>query len=245
MPASSLKNSQELENSLGYFFKNRDLLIEALTHKSFHNERPGEPTPYNERLEFLGDAVLGLIIAEHLFKRFPDEDESRLASLKAYLVKESVLSDIAKRLSLGEYLFLGKGEEFTGGRKKASLLADSLEALIGAVYLDGGLNAARELTLRIFNEKFDEISSADLILDPKSELQKLSLERYGKLPEYKTIAEHGEEHKKVFTVNVYINGEFFGTGSGKNKKEAQQEAARIALKKIVNSFQYNCLSSQS
>lgn len=233
MPASSLKNLQELENSLGYSFKNRNLLIEALTHKSFHNERPEESPFYNERLEFLGDAVLGLIISEYLFKRFPEEDESRLASLKAYLVKESVLFEIASGLCLGDYLFLGKGEEHTGGRQKVSILADCLEALIGAVFLDSGLDEAKDLVSRLFKKKFEEISSVDLILDPKSELQKISIERYGKLPEYKTIAEHGAEHKKVFTVNVYINGIFFGTGSGKSKKEAQIEAARLALRKML------------
>ncbi|MCX7793660.1 MAG: ribonuclease III [Thermodesulfovibrionales bacterium] len=236
MPASSLKNFQELENSLGYSFKNRALLMEALTHKSFHNERPEDSPFYNERLEFLGDAVLGLIISEYLFRRFPEEDESRLASLKAYLVKESVLFEIAKGLFLGEYLLLGKGEEHTGGRQKSSILADCLEALIGAVFLDGGLEDARELISRLFRRKFEELTSADLILDPKSELQKLSLERYGKLPEYKIIAEHGAEHKKVFTVNIYINGEFFGTGSGKSKKEAQTEAAKIAIKKMHEKY---------
>lgn len=149
MPASSLKNLQELENILGYSFKKRNLLLEALTHKSFHNERPEESPFYNERLEFLGDAVLGLIISEYLFKRFPEEDESRLASLKAYLIKESVLFEIAKGLCLGEYLFLGKGEKHTGGRQKASILADCLEALIGAVFLDSGLEGAKDLVSRL------------------------------------------------------------------------------------------------
>ncbi len=234
MPVLSSRDLKEIENSLGYFFKNKDLLKEALTHKSLHNERPEEAPAYNERLEFLGDAVLGLIISEYLFIRFPEEDESRLASLKAFLVKESVLFDIARGLDLGEYIFLGKGEEQTGGRKKTSILADCLEAIIGAIFMDSGLAEARDTVLRLFEDKLKEITSVDIILDPKSELQKLSLEQYGKLPEYKIIAEHGAEHKKIFTVNVYINGTFFGTGSGKSKKEAQIAAARIALKKIFD-----------
>lgn len=232
MPASSSKNLQELENSLGYTFRERALLIEALTHKSFHHERPDESPSYNERLEFLGDSVLGLIISEYLFRRFPDKDESRLAGLKGFLVQESVLFDIAQRLSIGEYILLGKGEEQTGGRQKPSILADCLEALIGGIFLDRGLSQAKEVVLRLFKDKLDEITSID-ILDPKSELQKISLERYGKLPDYKIVSEHGAEHKKVFIVNVYINGDFYGTGTGKSKKEAQIEAARMALKMIL------------
>jgi len=233
MPALSLENLQAIEESIAYSFQNKGLLLEALTHKSLHNEKPDEFPLYNERLEFLGDAVLGLVISEHLYLKFPHEDESRLAALKAYLVKESVLHDIANTISLGQHILLGKGEEQTGGRKKPSILADCLEAIIGAVFLDRGLEMARDVVLRLFENKLEEISSSDLILDPKSELQKVSLEIYGKLPDYKIISESGEEHRKVFTVNVYIHGEFFGSGSGKSKKEAQIEAARSALKKIL------------
>lgn len=232
MPPLSLENFQGLEESIGYHFKNRSLILEALTHKSYYYENPEKSIGYNERLEFLGDAVLGLAISEYLFRKFSGESESRLAYLKAFLVKESILFEIATKIKLGQYLLIGKGEELTGGREKPSIIADAIEAVIGAVFMDGGFVEARRLVYRLFEKKLEEICSEELVLDPKSELQKRSLELYGKLPEYKVISTSGKEHNKVFTVSVYINGEFFGTGTGKSKKKAQAEAARAALLKI-------------
>ncbi len=242
MPASSSKDLEELEESLGYLFKNKGLLIEALTHKSYTNERPESSLRHNERLEFLGDAVLGLIISEHLYRILPQESESRLAYIKAFLVQESVLASIGEEIHLGDYLFLGKGEDQTGGRKKPSILADALEAVIGAIFLDGGLAPSRDVVLKLFLKRLEEISSPEVILDPKSELQKLTLERFGKIPEYRIVHEEGEEHRKVFTVNVYINGRFLGTGSGPSKKSAQMEAAKEALSRLLKG---ECLLPQS
>lgn len=227
-------NTAELEKSLGYTFKNKKLLTEALTHRSFYHENLDKTNTHNERLEFLGDSVLGFIIVEHLYlsdRKFP---ESVMAKLKSYLVKGSVLSDIANSLSLGRYLRLGKGEEATGGRAKNSLLANAIEALIGAVYIDGGYKKVRKLVLRLFKEKIDAIFFSGEFYDFKTKLQEKTQSLFGVLPEYRVIKQEGEEHKKVFTAGVFIAGKKFGTGSGKSKKEAETLAAKEALSRILS-----------
>jgi ribonuclease III len=221
-----------LEKDLGYTFRDRTLLAEALTHKSFHHENPGRSGAYNERLEFLGDSVLGFVIVEHLFLSDARLTESVMAKTKSYLVKEVVLSEIAHALSLGTYLRLGKGEEATGGRAKRSLLADAVEALLGAVYLDSGYESARELILRLFRERIKKILHSGDFHDFKTELQEKTQLLFNTIPEYKIVNQEGEEHKKIFTIDVFIEGEMLGRGSGKSKKEAETLAAKEALNKL-------------
>jgi ribonuclease III len=220
------------EDHIGYHFKNKKFLLEALTHRSFYHENPDHAENYNERLEFLGDSVLGFVIVEALFSAERLLSESVMAKTKSYLVKEAVLYEIANAIALGEYLRLGKGEEATGGRTKKSLLADAVEAVLGAVYLDGGYEKSRALILRLFKEKMDSIMSSGEFHDFKTELQEKTQMLFSVIPEYQMIRQEGEEHRKTFTVEVFIAGEMFGTGCGKSKKEAETIAAREALKKL-------------
>jgi ribonuclease-3 len=228
----SKQDIAELEKHLGYIFKNKKLLYEALTHRSFSHENPDKADTCNERLEFLGDSVLGFVIVEYLFLSKSKFSESVMAKTKSYLVKESVLSEIASSISLGKYLKLGKGEEATGGRTKSSLLADAIEAVLGAVYLDGGYKKAKELILTLFKEKIDTILSSGEFYDFKTELQEKTQLLFSTIPEYKVIKQEGKEHKKIFTVEVYVAGEMFGTGCGKSKKEAETLAAKKGLLKL-------------
>lgn len=228
----SKQDIAELEKHLGYFFKNKKLLYEALTHRSFSHENPDKADTCNERLEFLGDSVLGFVVVEYLFLSKSKFSESVMAKSKSYLVKESVLSEIASSIALGKYLRLGKGEEATGGRTKSSLLADAIEAVLGAVYLDGGYKKAKEFILTLFKEKIDTILSSGEFYDFKTELQEKTQLLFGKIPEYKVIKQEGKEHKKIFTVGVYVAGEIFGTGCGKSKKEAETLAAKKGLLKL-------------
>ena len=225
-------NVNELEENLGYHFKDKTVLLEALTHRSFYHENPGKADGYNERLEFLGDSVLGFVVVEYLFLSDRRLTEAVMAKTKSYLVKESVLFEIAHAISLGEYLRLGKGEEATGGRTKKSLLADAVEAVLGAVYLDGGYERARELILRLFNEKIEKVMSSGEFHDFKTELQEKTQMLFGTIPDYRLIRQEGAEHRKTFTVEVYVAGEMFGTGDGKSKKEAEIIAAREALGRL-------------
>jgi len=221
-----------LENSIGYFFRNRQLLMEALTHRSFFHEHPDQAYAYNERLEFLGDSVLGFVIVEYLYLLDSKLPESVMAKTKSYIVKEAVLSDLASSLSLGKYLKLGKGEDTTGGRTKKSLLADATEALFGAIYLDGGYEEAKGLILGLLSKNIDAMLSSGQFHDFKTELQEKTQMLFGTIPTYKIIKQEGAEHKKVFTIEVHIAGELYGTGSGKSKKEAETSAAKEALRKL-------------
>lgn len=227
-----MKDITELGKHLGYLFKNKEILTEALTHKSFYYENPEKSTTHNERLEFLGDSVLGFVIVEYLFLSNNQFAESSMAKIKSYLVKEYVISEIARSLSLGKYLRLGKGEEATGGRIKKSLLADALEAVLGAVYIDAGYEKAKEVILRLFNEKICAVLNSGEFYDFKTELQEKTQLLFNALPEYRVIKQEGEEHKKIFTVEVFIEGKKFGTGSGRSKKEAQTIAAKEALARL-------------
>jgi ribonuclease-3 len=222
----------QLEQLLGYSFRDKKLLLDALTHKSFYHENPDKADNYNERLEFLGDSVLGFVIVEYLFLLNNKLTESVMAKTKSYVVKEAVLFEIANSVSLGTYLRLGKGEEATGGRTKRSLLADAVEAVLGAVYLDSGYEKARELIVRLFKKRIDTIVSSGQFHDFKTELQEKTQLLFGIIPEYRIVKQEGEEHKKIFTIEVYIGEENFGTGAGKSKKEAETLAAKEALNKI-------------
>jgi ribonuclease-3 len=217
----------DIPQRIGHAFKDTELLERALTHKSYANENK---VPYhNERMEFLGDAVLGLVISENLMKLYPDSTEGDLSRLRAAVVSEPTLAAVSRKIGLGDYLLLGKGEDQTGGRNKDSLLADCLEALIAAVYLDAGKDAAESLIIRLFEEVIKKTSASGGSLDYKTELQERCQEQLKQLPEYRIVSETGPDHQKQFEMEVWIRGQLAGRGVGKSKKEAEQRAAREAL----------------
>ena len=220
----------ELENKLHYTFKDKSLLDHALTHSSYANERGAGVLACNERLEFLGDSVLGFAAARYLYAMEPAMQEGKMTRMRAELVCEQSLYGVARDLALGEYLNIGRGEEHTGGRKRASILADAVEAVIAAIYLDGGFEAAsRFISENILNpESIEAHHSADY----KTELQELVQRRHGQQISYVPAGESGPDHAKVFRARVCINGAPAGEGSGRTKKEAEQEAAKAALKEL-------------
>jgi ribonuclease III len=206
-----------------------ELLERALTHRSYAYENGGLPT--NERLEFLGDAVLGLIVTDTLFRRYPDLPEGQLAKLRAAVVQMRALAEVARSLRLGSYVRLGRGEEGTGGRDKSSILADTLEALIGAVYFECGLPAANSLVHQLFDPVIDRSAGLGAGLDWKTSLQELTASGYLGVPEYH-VEESGPDHQKFFRASVRVGGRTYGSGSGRSKKEAEQQAAEAAWKAI-------------
>lgn len=222
---------ERLCDRLEYRFRDTTLLREALTHTSHLNELPDPTRRNSERLEFLGDAVLDLVISDLLLARFPEAPEGELSKLKARLVSEAALSSVASGLDLGAALALGRGEELTGGREKPSLLADALEAVLAAVYLDGGLDAARAVIVRMFDGAFEDLSRPDAA-DHKTALQEWCQREFDVLPAYAVSHESGPDHRKTFEVRLTIRGEVYGTGTGRSKKEAEQQAARVALETI-------------
>ena len=219
----------EFEERIGYTFANRDLLTRALTHKSFSHEAKNGGVQHNETFEFLGDSVLGFVVGDLLFSHFPTLDEGALSKMKAFLVSASSLGAKARQFGMGEVIFLGIGEEKTGGRKKESLLANLFEAMIAAVYLDGGIDSARELIIRSFASDIKAIDEQDLLFhDYKTALQELAQGRGMPLPEYTVVGELGPDHDKTFVVEVKV-GKLASRGEGSSKKEAQQQAAKNAL----------------
>jgi len=222
-----------LEQKVGHRFRSRELLERALTHRSRANEDGEGVAADNESLEFLGDAVLGFIIVDALFRQFPEQDEGQKSKTKAMLVSTSTLAMLASRLDLGEYLMLGRGEEKTGGRKKQALLADGYEALIAAIYLDGGIGAARRFVLGQFADLLREVSQPGFGgRDYKSALQEFVQARDLALPVYQVAAERGPDHRKLFEVDVRVRDEVVAHATGRSKKEAEQEAARLALERL-------------
>jgi len=218
------------EERLGYTFAQRELLVRALTHKSHSHEAKDDDAHHNETFEFLGDAVLGFVIADILFHRYPSLDEGALSKMKAYLVSATSLAAKARAYGMGDVILLGIGEEKSGGRKKDSLLANLFEALIAAVYLDGGTEAARRLIEKTFDDDLASINEEDLLFhDYKTALQELAQGRGLPLPDYNVIAEEGPDHEKRFIVEVKV-GRLVARGEGTSKKEAQQQAARHALR---------------
>ncbi|ACY98971.1 ribonuclease III [Thermomonospora curvata] len=211
----------ELERALGVSIS-RELLERALTHRSYAYENGGLPT--NERLEFLGDSVLGLVVTDTLFRNHPDLPEGQLAKLRAAVVNMRALAGVARSLGAGAYIRLGRGEEGTGGRDKTSILADTLEALIGAVYLEHGLDEAAKLVHRLFDSLIDKSASLGAGLDWKTSLQELTAEEELGVPEYH-VAESGPDHQKTFRATVRVGGVTYGSGEGRSKKEAEQRAA--------------------
>jgi ribonuclease-3 len=223
-----------LQARIGYRFKDRGLLEHALTHRSRAAEDMSGGVMDNESLEFLGDAVLGLVIADALFRQFPAHNEGQKSKIKAAVVSTQSLARHAERLSLGEHLLLGRGEEKTGGRFKQALLADTYEALIAAVYLDGGLDAAAAFLSREFQASIEEADRSDVLgRDYKSALQERLQSKGLALPEYRLVGQEGPDHKKVFHVDVIVAGDTLASAQGKAKKEAEQEAARLALEKLA------------
>jgi ribonuclease III len=216
-----------LEQALNYRFTQIELLNQALTHKSYVHERR-EPVQHNERLEFLGDAVLGLVISDYCYAKFADSAEGELSKLRASLVNEGHLATIARRLKLGSYLLVGRGEELTGGRAKSSLLADTFEAVLAAIYLDSSLAEVYCVVLRCFQDAIQTVLSEGS-KDYKSELQEYTQEKFGCVPSYAVVREYGPDHQKVFEVELAIRGQLHGVGAGKSKKEAEQAAARQVL----------------
>jgi ribonuclease-3 len=230
-----VKTTDELEAALGYTFRDRDLLARALTHRSHLNEPKRGGQDDNERLEFLGDAVLNLAVSEALIDRRPEATEGALSKWRARLVSEPTLARVAGRLGVGQWLRLGRGEELSGGREKRSLLADGFEALIGAVYLDGGrdgYDAARRCVLAALEPELDESPDAESGLDYKTHVQEYCQQRFGVLPVYRVHRESGPDHQKVFHVELTIDGRSSGDGTGHTKKEAEQQAARAAWQRL-------------
>jgi ribonuclease-3 len=219
-----------LEKALGIRFRRADLKDMALTHRSFAFERGVLPT--NERLEFLGDAVLGVVVTDLVYRSFPDRSEGELAKLRAAMVNMTTLAEVARDLGLGDAILLGKGEELSGGRDKASILADGLEAVLGAVYLDRGLKAAQALIERLFRPRIDAYVRGEGGRDYKTILQELAAQDLGRLPEYRVV-ERGPDHAKEFTATVFVSGRELGSGTGRSKKEAEQRAARQAFDRLT------------
>lgn len=221
---------KDLETAIGYRFRNITLLQNALAHSSYANERWHNSLMSNERLEFLGDSILGMLVADHLYRNFPDRPEGELTRMRADMVCERALAQIAQRIGLGEHLLLGKGEEQSGGRSRDSILADAVESVIAACYLDGGMDAAKQ-----FVQKFvlEQMSIAPVNnKDYKTALQERVQQKRNQVLAYALVGESGPDHDKHFEVELTLNGEVIGRGVGSSKKRAEQDAARVALENM-------------
>lgn len=225
-------NLDKLEKLISYEFKDKDLLKEALTHRSYLNENPKWPLPHNERLEFLGDAVLELIITEALFEKFPKEPEGKLTTLRAALVNYQMLFQLSGQINLEKFLLLSRGEAKDAGRARAVILANAMESLIGAIYLDGGFGGAKAFVRQFILPALSDVLQKGLYKDPKSLLQEY-LQADAKItPVYKLLSESGPDHKKVFIVGVYVGDKELARGEGLSKQDAEIEAAKKALEKL-------------
>jgi ribonuclease-3 len=228
---------EELEEAIGYRFSNKALLKEALSHRSWASEaRQGakEPAVSNERLEFLGDAILQLVVTVHIYKNYRSLSEGELAKVRAAVVSSATLAELADELSLGRHVLLGRGEEASGGREKPSILADAMEALIGAVYLDGGWKSAEVLVMQLVRERIERAAQGPGGRDYKTRLQEYSLQQGWGLPQY-SVDDEGPDHAKKFRASVTVGGSRLGSGEGRSKKQAEQAAARAALETLDTS----------
>ncbi|MDP8218773.1 MAG: ribonuclease III [Candidatus Theseobacter exili] len=223
-----------LEKRLGYEFADRNLLLNAIAHKSFIHEKNGHICDNYERLEFLGDSILGFFISDFLFRKHPDYSEGKLSRVKSKLISGATLALIAGKMELGHYLLIGKGEEKTGGRRKRSLLADILESLIGAIYLDGGIDAAKKFIEDLYNDFLGGDNGEIKADNYKTELQEFLQASYKCMPSYTIVAEEGPDHEKIFHVTVEALGTSLGNGWGKSKKEAETMAAKLAYQALVS-----------
>ncbi len=221
-----------LENGLGRSFKNKDLLRQALTHGSYVNELPGEGNGSNERMEFLGDALIDLVVAQELYHRYPDLDEGRLTQLRSDVVQGKTLAQVARRLGVSQHLLLGRGEASSGGYDRDSNLAGALEALVGARLLDRGYRSARASVLRILRPELRHISRVGVTQDPKSRLQELAHRQGLGPPTYEVLHEEGWEHQRCFAVRVSVGDELTAEGKGKRKGDAETAAAKAVLKRF-------------
>jgi len=224
-----MQNLDSLEKKLKIKFKNPKLLAQALIHRSYLNEASGRGIRSNERLELLGDSILSFIISEWLFKEFPDYPEGELTNFRSNIVRTSSLAQIAQDLKLGKYLLLSRGEQETGGGQNPSILADTLEAVIGAIYLDQGINAVQNFVREKFTFLIEEITKKGELKDAKSVLQEKLQAESKQTPIYKTLKEKGPDHDKIFTIGVYTQGKLLAKGRGKSKQMAEEEAAKTAL----------------
>src|SRR3972149_7216547 len=223
------KNLDQIESLLGLKFKNKDILKTAFIHRSYLNEHPEEKLPHNERLEFLGDSVLGMIVSKYIYEKYPNHTEGDLTNNRSSIVNAKSLSKAASLLKLGGYLYLSRGEESTGGRIRQFLLANTFEALIGAIFLDLGLAETKKFLSNYLLPSLEEIVEKKLYKDFKSQLQEKLQESVGTTPVYKIIEERGPDHAKIFRSAVFIDKEKIADGSGPSKQEAEQEAAKAAL----------------
>jgi len=218
--------AEKLQKSLGYQFKNEKLITEALTHRSYSKYFN------NERLEYLGDAVLDLIVGEYLYKLFPNSEEGMLSKLRAALVNEDSFTKLAEKLNLGKYIFLSAAEENNGGREKPSILSSGFEALIGALYLEAGFEKAKNIALKLLKDEYPRITPEELLKDYKTTLQEITQAYFGEVPEYRLINTTGPDHQKEFEIGVIINNKEYARAKGKSKKIAQQEGARVTIEKL-------------
>jgi ribonuclease-3 len=225
---TNLQDLQEVEQKLDVTFNNQDLLRQVFVHRSYLNENAGFDLDHNERLEFLGDAVLELVVTEYLYKNYKNP-EGELTNWRSALVRGVMLAEIAQGLSMGDHLFLSRGEQKSGGKARQLILANTFEAFIGALYLDKGYEAAAEFINRHVTVRLPDIIDKKLYLDAKSRLQETSQEKSGITPSYKVIAEYGPDHAKNFSVGVYLDNKLIGEGSGSSKQAAEQAAAQSAL----------------
>lgn len=226
-----VRDLNKLQKEIGVRFTDKEILNRSLTHRSYANEvafKVGE----NERLEYLGDSVLGLVVNEYLFKRFDNYHEGDLAKIKSSVVSEEMLATVALELDLGYYLLLGKGEENSGGRNRPSILANTVEAVIGAMYLDCGLKRTKRFILNILKKYIDQVDKIPTMRDPKTSLQEIVQKKYKEKPEYVLLRSEGPDHKKLFTVALTINGKVVVEGSGTSKRRAEVDAARKVLNRI-------------
>lgn len=218
-----------LEQRLGFPFRDKGLLSLALVHPSYVNEHPDAVAGSNQRLEFLGDAVVDTVVAEEVYRRFPSAPEGQLTVLRAAVVRDESMGQMGRRLGLGELLLLGQGEEATGGRERISNLADAFEAVVGALFLDRGYEAAKGAVLKLLADEMTTLSEGKVLTDAKSELQELAQQQGKSAPTYRVVKESGPEHAKEFEVEVVLEGDVVGTGRGRRKAEAEREAAARAV----------------
>lgn len=229
-----INNISQLEDRIQYDFKDKEVISIAITHSSYANERKNKKLEYNERIEFLGDSVLSLVISEYLYKMYPNLPEGELTVTRAKIVCENSLSRCAADIGLGNYLMLGKGEELSGGRSKASVLSDAFEAVIGAIYIDGGFDTARGFILKYMENIIKSCVEGKLFYDFKTQLQEIVQQNGEQHISYHVIDESGPDHNKAFVTEVRINDVISGQGKGRSKKESEQNAAKYALDKLNN-----------
>lgn len=226
---NDLADFKKLQKRLGVTFKDVSVLRQALVHRSFIHENPGFDLPDNERLEFLGDSVIGFVTALKIYKDSPALSEGEMTKMRAALVRKESLARLAGSLELGRYLYMGRGEESSGGRDKQSILSGAFEAVVGAVFIDQGFDACSEFILRVFDEGMGRTMVRYITADYKSQLQELIQSRNRTAPTYRIVQEVGPDHAKEFTVEVSVDGVVIGSGRGKSKRQAEMEAARVAL----------------